>query len=90
MSDFRDNNYKNTIKKLYSFIFNNNEVNFQKMFQLLKNLEEKIRKQKFVTKNATHFTKNLINKENREKIIKILKNDKHLSYILNYTNINEI
>ena len=90
MSDFQDTNFEKTIKKLYLFIFDNKEVNFQKIFQKLKEVKMLQSKIKMLKKRATHFTQNLISKECREKIKKSLENDKHLSYILNYTNINEI
>ena len=39
MSDFQDTNFEKTIKKLYLFIFDNKKVNFQKIFQKLKEVK---------------------------------------------------
>jgi len=90
MSDFQDTNFEKTIKKLYLFIFDNNEVNFKKIFQKLKEVKMLQSKKKMKRTSSSHYTKNLLTKKEREKILEKLKNDKDLSYILEYVNINNI
>ena len=44
-------------------------------------------KKKIKRTSASHYTKNLLTKKEREKILEKLKNNKDLSYILDFVNI---
>ena len=80
INDFKEPNIKKTIPILTTFLFNNKlKSSNNKIINDYLNMYHKSEK-------GNHVTHNIISKNDRLNLINVLKNNEHLSYLLNHLN----